>query len=197
MLTLNGVGISRGGWPVLDGIDLSLAAGELVLVKGPNGIGKTTLLRTIAGLQNPDSGSIYRPEGGLAYSGHLDGLKSNLSVRENLTFWASIYGAKGIDAALDAFDLRSLARRRVASLSAGQRRRAGLSRLVLSGAPLWIMDEPTTSLDQANSARVVDALRTHVASGGAAIVATHLDLGVEARMFDLEPFRPELSEAPL
>ena len=197
MLTLNGVGISRGGWPVLDGIDLSLAAGELVLVKGPNGIGKTTLLRTISGLQNPDSGSIDRPEGGLAYSGHLDGLKSNLSVRENLTFWASIYGAQGIDAALDAFDLRSLARRRVASLSAGQRRRAGLSRLVLSGAPLWIMDEPTTSLDQANSARVVDALRTHLASGGAAIVATHLDLGVEARMFDLEPFRPELSEAPL
>ncbi len=197
MLTLNGVGISRGGWPVLDGIDLSLAAGELVLVKGPNGIGKTTLLRTISGLQNPDSGSIDRPEGGLAYSGHLDGLKSNLSVRENLTFWASIYGAQGIDAALDAFALRSLARRRVASLSAGQRRRAGLSRLVLSGAPLWIMDEPTTSLDQANSARVVDALRAHVASGGAAIVATHLDLGVEARMFDLEPFRPELSEAPL
>lgn len=194
MLNLTGVRLSRGGWPVLDRIDLSVAPGELVLVQGPNGIGKTTLLRTIAGLQDPDSGVIERPEAGLAYSGHLDGLKTALSVRENLSFWADIYGARSIDAALEAFDLRSLLRRRVASLSAGQRRRAGLARLVLSGASIWVMDEPTTSLDRANSARVVDALNAHVGAGGAAIVATHLDLGVAARVFDLDPFRATLSE---
>lgn len=194
MLTLKDVQVSRGGWPVLDHVDLSVNSGELVLIKGRNGVGKTTLLRAIAGLQAPDRGTIERPEDGLAFSGHQDGLKTNLTVAENLSFWAAIYGASSIMDTLDAFHLRPLARRRVASLSAGQRRRAGLSRLSLSGASLWVMDEPTTSLDTQTTALVVGILGKHVANGGAAIVATHLDLGVDARTIDLEAFRPQADQ---
>ncbi|MEL7343437.1 MAG: heme ABC exporter ATP-binding protein CcmA [Pseudomonadota bacterium] len=197
MLCLRDVRISRASWPVLDGLSLSVNAGEILLIKGPNGIGKTTLLRTIAGLQSPDAGTITRPEAGVAYSGHLDGLKTNLSVAENLAFWGAIYGQADITATLDAFELRALARRRVGALSAGQRRRAGLSRLALSGAPLWVMDEPTTSLDTNGTLLVMQVLKDHAAKGGAAIIATHLDLDIESQTLVLSPFRARAQDIPL
>lgn len=196
LLRLEGVSIARGGWTILEGLTLSLEPGAVLLVKGPNGIGKTSLLRTIAGLQAPEAGTITRPEDGIAYSAHADALKATMSVTENLSFWASVYGTGDIAPAIDAFNLRPLRRRLVQSLSAGQRRRAGLARLAISGAALWVMDEPTTSLDQPGTALVRDAIKAHTGAGGAAIIATHRELGLEAETLDLSRFRAKLDAAP-
>jgi heme exporter protein A len=111
-------------------------------------------------------------------------------VSENLDFWASVYGGPSIDAALAAMDLATLARRRAGELSAGQKRRLGLARLLVTGRPLWLLDEPTVSLDVASVALFAGIVRQHLARGGAAIIATHVDLGLpEAQVLDLEPHR--------
>lgn len=182
--------VARGGVTVLAGLTLSVAAGQALVLRGPNGSGKTTLLRTLAGLQPPVAGEIDLPPEAVAYAAHADGLKSTLTVAENLAFWSAIYGGPGIDPALAAMDLVALSRRRAGELSAGQKRRLGLARLLVTGRPLWLLDEPTVSLDVASVARFAGVLRDHLAGGGAAIIATHVDLGLpEAEVLDLDPFR--------
>jgi heme exporter protein A len=110
-------------------------------------------------------------------------------VAENLTFWASAFAAGDIAPALDAFDLHDLAHRRAGEMSAGQKRRLSLARLLVTGRPLWCLDEPTVSLDVENVARFARAVDTHLAKGGAAIIATHIDLGLpNARSLDVTPF---------
>ncbi len=175
--------------PVLQGVSFALPQGEALVLRGPNGIGKTTLLRTVAGLQPPLSGRIDAAPDAIAYAAHADGLKATLTVAENLTFWASVFGRTDIGPALDAFDLRPLARRPAQNLSAGQKRRLGLARLLVTGRPLWVLDEPTVSLDAASVAAFAGAVRSHLAGGGAALIATHVDLGLDARLMDLTPFR--------
>ncbi|MEO9826493.1 MAG: heme ABC exporter ATP-binding protein CcmA [Paracoccaceae bacterium] len=193
MLTLNSVACTRGGVTVLDGVSFELAAGEALILKGPNGSGKTTLLRTIAGLQPASAGVITaRPES-IAYAAHADGIKVPLTVAENLTFWAGLFGAPNIDAALTAFDLHALRNRPAGALSAGQKRRVGLARLVVTGRPIWALDEPTVSLDAASVALFARAVSEHLAAGGAALIATHVDLGLEARSLDVSAFRPTKS----
>lgn len=174
----------------VEGLSFRLAAGEALILRGPNGIGKTTVLRTVAGLQAPVAGRIATPEDAVGYAAHADGVKPALSVAENLTFWARVFGGADIDSALAAMDLAALADRPAGALSAGQRRRLGLARLLVIGRPLWVLDEPTVSLDGPSVARFAGAVRAHLARGGAALMATHIDLGLdEAAALDLTPFR--------
>jgi len=189
MLRVDDLTLARGGVPVLTGLSLALAPGQGLILRGPNGAGKTTLLRSIAGLQPPLSGRIEGAEDRVAYAAHADGLKAMLSVTENLAFWARIFGTSDITPALDAFDLHGLADRLAGTLSAGQKRRLGLARLLVTGRPLWVLDEPTVSLDTGAVALFAAALRAHLAQGGAALIATHIDLGIEAQVLDITPFR--------
>lgn len=190
MLGVHDLAVTRGGIAILDRVGFGLAAGEALILRGPNGIGKTTLLRTIAGLQPPLAGRLDLPPEGAAYAGHADGLKATLSVAENLTFWARIYGQGEIAPALAAMELDALADRPAQNLSAGQKRRLGLARLLVTGRRLWLLDEPTVSLDAASVGLFANAVRRHLAAGGAALMATHIDLGLdEARLLDLTPFR--------
>ncbi len=189
ILSVTDLACARGGVTVVEGVSFELGRGEALVLRGPNGVGKTTLLRTVAGLQPALAGRIAAPEEGVAYAGHADGIKPTLTAAENLSFWAAIYGTSGIDAALGAFDLRPLADRPAQNLSAGQKRRLGLARLLVTGRWVWVLDEPTVSLDTAAVGLFAAALAGHLAAGGAALLATHLDLGIDAPTLDLAPYR--------
>ena len=188
-LTVSDLTVQRGGVPVLAGVSFRLGAGEAALLRGPNGSGKTTLLRTLAGLQSPMGGAVSLPPEEIAYAAHADGLKPTLTVAENLAFWAAIYGTGATGVAMERFGLVDLARRPAQNLSAGQKRRLGLARLLVTGRKVWLLDEPTVSLDVASVALFADAVRLHLAGGGLALIATHVDLGVEARVIDVAEFR--------
>jgi heme exporter protein A len=189
-LRIAGLAVARGGVPVLAGLDAEVAPGEALILRGPNGSGKTTLLRTLAGLQPPADGIVMPGSDAAAYASHADGIKATLSVRENLGFWARIHGHADIAPALAAFDLASLADRPAAALSAGQKRRLGLARMVLTRRPVWLFDEPTVSLDRDAVARFAAAVTAHLRRGGLAVIATHIDLGLpHARTLDVTPFR--------
>lgn len=189
LISVHELACARGGVPVLEGVSLALSAGEVLVLRGPNGSGKTTLLRTLAGLQPPVAGRIEAEEGAIAYGAHADGLKATLTAAENLEFWAGVYGTGDIAPALTAFDLVALANRQAQNLSAGQKRRLGLARLLVTGRPVWALDEPTVSLDRASVTLFAEAVRGHVAAGGAAVIATHIDLGLEAREYDVSAHR--------
>ena len=189
MLHVSNLSVARGGMTLLSGVDFALNAGQILVLRGANGLGKTSLLRCIAGLQNPVEGQITAPET-VAYSGHANGLKGQMTVLENLAFWSSIYHGPSPEVALDAYDLHALADRPAANLSAGQKRRLGLARMQVSGCALWVMDEPTVSLDADNVALFRAALDRHVQSGGAAVITTHIDLAIaSARLLDLTRFK--------
>lgn len=176
----------RGERLVFERISFRLAPGGALLLVGPNGAGKSTLLRLLAGLLPPAAGTLLW--GGapaladrathatrLAYLGHQDAVKPALSVEENLRFFARNPSCP-IGAALAALDLAALADLPARFLSAGQRRRVALARLPLSGAPLWLLDEPTNGLDARAVARLGRVLASHRAAGGLVIAATHLPL---------------------
>ena len=193
-LRLTDIAVARGGVPVLSGVSFTLAEGNALILRGPNGSGKTTLLRTIAGLQPPLTGMMDGAVDTVAYAGHADGLKSMLSVAENLQFWAAVYGQNDITPALEAYGLAPLADRLAGTLSAGQKRRAGLARLMVTGRPIWILDEPTVSLDTDAVKMFADAVRRHLAARGMALLATHIDLGIEAQVLDVTPLRAVVGE---
>ncbi|MBE1296050.1 MAG: heme ABC exporter ATP-binding protein CcmA [Rhodobacteraceae bacterium] len=192
-LNVTDLAIARGGLPVLEGLSFQLEPGRSLILRGPNGIGKTTLLRTIAGLQPPLSGHIEGAEDRVAYAAHSDGLKQALSVTENLTFWAKVFGTASIVPALKAFDLMGLKDRPAGALSAGQKRLLGLSRMLVTERPIWVMDEPTVSLDTRAVAMFADAVRAHLGQGGSALIATHIDLGLdEAQVLDAGAYKAAL-----
>jgi heme exporter protein A len=180
----------RGGRQVFRDLGFAVGAGEALAVTGPNGVGKSTLLRLIAGLVRPSHGRLAL-EGGdpeltigeqAHYLGHQDALKPALSVRENLGFWTDFLGggaAKLASEALAAVGLDGLARLPATYLSAGQRRRLSLARLIAVERPIWLLDEPTSALDAAAQAMLADLMRTHLAGGGLILAATHGPIGLE------------------
>jgi heme exporter protein A len=192
-LTVSNLSISRGGVPVLERLSFSLEPGQALVLRGPNGSGKTTLLRTLAGLQPPDAGTISGADDQIAYAGHSDGLKATLTAHENLTFWAQVFQAGNVDTALAAYALSDLAARPVQELSAGQKRRLGLARLMVTGRAIWALDEPTVSLDSAAVTLFANAVQSHLAQGGSAIIATHIDLGLNAKVLDVTPHRARIT----
>jgi heme exporter protein A len=188
-LLAHDLGCIRGGREVFEGVSFALEAGEALAVTGRNGAGKTTLLRLIAGLLEPARGRLElaggAPDTSLAeqahYMGHRDALKPALSVRENLEFWYAFLGGHNASAAsaLVTVGLGGLASLPAGYLSAGQRRRLALARLIAAPRPVWLLDEPTAALDSAGQQRLGELMRAHLAGGGIIVAATHGPLGLD------------------
>ncbi|AXS38921.1 heme ABC exporter ATP-binding protein CcmA [Breoghania sp. L-A4] len=200
-LVADRLAVDRGGRQVFAELSFSVLAGEALLVRGPNGVGKSSLLRTIAGLVPAAEGTIRIERTGeeeaaegigarCHYFGHSDALKTPMTVAENLGFWRDFHGHPSVtvDQALDRVGLADIAHLPAAYLSAGQRRRLSLSRLLVSHRPVWLLDEPTSALDAASEQALITIMQEHLASGGLIIAATHADLPLDgARALWMQP----------
>lgn len=190
-LEARGLAVRRGFRLLFEALDLDLASGDILQLTGANGSGKSTLMRLLAGFTQPDAGRIdwlglgdeEEASDLLHYHGHREGLREALTPAENLAFAAGILGgdAARIPDALDRLGAASLADLPVQVLSAGQRRRVALARLLVAPRPVWLLDEPLAALDVAGQALVGELLAEHRRAGGMAIVATHQPLGIEVR----------------
>lgn len=190
LFAASGLACRRGGRLVFEALSFDLVAGDALVLRGPNGSGKSTLLRLLAGFLRPAAGGLAWAGRAIAASdaehrarlhfvGHADPLKSLLTVAENLRFAAGLAGgATDVRAALPGLDLERLAETPARFLSAGQKRRANLARLLATPRPLWLLDEPGVGLDAASRAKLERAVAGHRAEGGVCILATHGDVTV-------------------
>ena len=187
-LKIEGLSCIRGGRPVLENVSFTLQSGKALVVTGPNGIGKSSLLRTLAGLVRAEAGTLVL-EGGESdltvgqqahYFGHADAIKPALTLKENLDFWQAFYGHASRTAfeSLMEVDLGDLIDMPAAYLSAGQRRRLSLARLLVCHRPLWLLDEPTSALDAASERKLEILMAEHLTKGGLIVAATHAPLGL-------------------
>ena len=189
-LVVDKLGQRYGDLVLFSGLSFSVSSGGAMVVTGDNGSGKSTLLRTLAGLMPPAEGTV-RLAGGLEDApiaeqchliGPLNAIKLELTARENLVHWSGVLGgenAESVNEALEQFGLERFADMRAEVLSTGWRRRLALARVLVAERPLWLLDEPTAALDVAASRMVAEMIRDHFALGGLAVIATHLDLGID------------------
>jgi heme exporter protein A len=210
VLAAENLACRRGERLIFSGLSCVVPPGGALLLTGVNGSGKSSLLRLLATLLAPAAGRVTwggapiaddlpRYRASLHYVGHLDAIKPALGVRETVAFWAAIRGAAEpqIDRALTAFGLEPLADWPCRWLSAGQRRRLALARLIAAPAPLWLLDEPTAALDGGSEERLVAAVETHRAAGGRVVIATHQPMPLaDAQNLMLDEF-PPVAEDPL
>lgn len=200
-LAVSNLACQRGGRTIFSQISLEIKPGEAVVLRGPNGAGKSTLLRVLAGLIPAQSGTVslngipfekrddFQEQ--ITYAGHLDAIKPQLTVAENLHFWAELFGSKVFDKTMADFRLDEIADRPAHSCSAGQKRRLGLARIAVTSRPLWLLDEPTVSLDVETTSRFAATIDSHCAAGGMAFIATHIDLGLKkSRTYELSAHTP-------
>ena len=187
-LKADNLSCERGGRLVFKDLSFELVAGELAELRGPNGAGKSSLLRLLAGLNTTSSGSLSLEGGAIDttlgeqshYIGHAEAIKPALTVRENLVFWQKFLGGGENPNSFSAFNLKALADDQALLLSAGQKRRLALTRLVMTHRPVWLLDEPTVGLDVASLVILQNHIRDHLKTGGLVIAATHAELGIKS-----------------
>lgn len=201
-LSVSDLSARRGGRTIFEGLSFDLQNGQSMAVVGPNGSGKSTLLRILAGLLQSETGTIQiDPDDrrAICFAGHRDGLKGALTVHENLRFWANLYGAaeNAVENAISRMALEAVLDMPADMLSAGWRRRAGLARLALGTALIWILDEPYTALDTENVVRIDSLLSAHVENGGIVLLATHQAPGfTPTQRVDMADYRAKVPEGP-
>lgn len=182
ILDVNDISVSRGDNLLIDGLSFSMKSGDTVWVAGSNGIGKTSMLKCIAGLLRPDNGQVMwdgqdihkHGSDSIGYQGHHDGHKPNLTALENLQFWQSIFASDiSPKDSLEKVGLSAQSGLRAKGLSAGQSRRLSLARLLIKQASLWILDEPAAAMDVKGRETILSLVAEHVAGGGCALIASH------------------------
>lgn len=192
------IGCQRGQQPVLSELSFAAHPGDFLTFSGPNGVGKTTLLRTLIGLNSLLDGNISIPRDHCAYLGHHDGLKGELTVAENLTFWIQIFGNQLPSEDQLPFGVADLRDREIRHLSSGQRQKVALASVILSGQDIWLLDEPATGLDNAATAEFCRHVESHCKSSGIVIATTHSNFASRiCQMIDLTPFAVPLPTTEL
>jgi heme exporter protein A len=181
VLSVDDIACQRGGRRLFQSVSFQLTAGQALQVVGDNGAGKSSLLRLLAGLGRPVDGEITR-HAAVRYLGHDNGLKRGLTVRANFEYWAALHLSALDENSMSLLGVESLLEQPVRFLSQGQQRRVALARAMDGNIPLWILDEPTAGLDASVAQNVAEVMKAHRARGGAIVVATHGDIGLERPM---------------